>query len=81
VFFTLGGSNPGITLPSGTYFNTTAGADFTSTGGTDPVLSGNFQLASSSPYIQTGTDGKDIGVWDWSTLNTETTNALNGNYP
>jgi hypothetical protein len=72
--------NPQDTYPSGTFWSTQTGVHFTSVTGTDPALSGNFQLTSSSPYYHAGTDGKDIGVWDWTTFNTETTNALNGNY-
>jgi hypothetical protein len=63
---------------TGTSWSTLAGANFTSYSGTDAALSGNFQFTSSSPYYRAGTDGKDIGVWDWTTFNTETTNALTG---
>jgi hypothetical protein len=51
---------------------------FTSVSGTDPNLTGNFQLLNSSPYHNAGTDGKDIGVWDWPTFNSKTTNVING---
>jgi hypothetical protein len=66
--------------PKGTFFNTLAGVGFTSVTGTSPNLSGSFQLTSSSPYHNAGTDGKDIGVWDWTCLNHETAAALAGNF-
>ena len=68
------------TIPSGTYRNTLSGVGFTSYSGTDPNLTGNFQLKSSSPYHNVGTDGKDIGVWDWTCLNNDTAAALAGNF-
>jgi len=37
-----------------------------------------YRLLSASPYHNAGTDRKDIGVWDWSTLNTATNQALTG---
>lgn len=70
-------NNPSGSLWAGSLF----GVGFTSYSGTDPNLSGNFQLTSGSAYHNAGTDGKDIGVWDWATFNTETTNALNGIHP
>jgi len=74
-------TNPG-SYPSGSLWSTSlAGVGFTSYSGTDPALTGNFQLTSGSKFHNAGTDGKDIGVWDWTTFNAETTNALNGNYP
>jgi hypothetical protein len=75
VLLTAGGSSDGSTWPSATFFNTTAGAQFTD------YANANFQLLNGSPYHNAGTDGRDIGVWDWTALNTETTNALNGTYP
>lgn len=74
-------STPVGQQPTGTSFTSIAGAGFTSTSGTDPNLAGNFQLAANSPYHNAGTDGKDVGVWDWATLNAETTAALNGTFP
>jgi hypothetical protein len=74
VFLTATGS-PGGTFPSGTFWNTIAGAGFTNYTG------GNYQLTNASPYHNAGTDGKDIGVWDWTTFNAETSNALAGHYP
>ena len=60
--------------------STDAAVGFTNySGGTSPVT--NYQLLNSSAYHNAGTDGKDIGIWDWSTLNTETNNALAGRYP
>lgn len=70
-------SNP---YPSGTFWNTLSGVGFTSYSGTDPNLSGNFQLTSSSSYHNAGTDGKDVGVWDWACFNYDTTAALAGNF-
>jgi hypothetical protein len=51
-----------------------SGAQFTNFAG------GNYQLLSGSPYRKAGTDGNDIGVWDWTALNTEVSNALNGTF-
>jgi hypothetical protein len=76
VVLTPNGSSDGKTYPSGkTYFNSTANAGFTNYSG------GNYQFTGASPYRSAGSDGKDIGVWDWSTFNTETNNALGGIYP
>lgn len=73
---TSDGSSDGKSYPAGnTYFNSINGAGFTNYAG------GNYQLTSGSVYRNAGTDGKDIGVWDWTTFNTETTNALRGIYP
>jgi hypothetical protein len=66
--------------PSGTYWSTLTGVGFTSISGTDPNNTGNFQLTSSSPYYQAGTDGKDIGVWDWTCLNNDSAAALAGKF-
>jgi hypothetical protein len=72
---TSNGLSDGKSYPSGnTYFNSTGSAGFMDYAG------GNFQLTSGSTYHNAGTDGKDIGVWDWTIFNRETTNALNGNY-
>lgn len=55
--------------PSGNFFSTTAGAvqfvNYNNGNG------GNYQLATSSPYRNAGTDGKDIGA-DVSTIMSET---------
>jgi hypothetical protein len=75
VMITSTGSSDGNTWPSGTFWNSTSGTEFTNYGG------GNYQLTNASTYRNAGTDGKDIGVWDWTTFNAETNNALNGNYP
>lgn len=68
------GNPDGGTWPSGTFWNTTAGALFTN------YAAANYQLQAGSAYHNAGTDGKDIGVWDWVTFNRETTNALNGTF-
>ena len=71
----------GQTYPSGTKFpSSIASVGFTSVSGTSPNLSGNFQLTGSSPYYHAGTDGKDIGVWDWTCLNNESAAALAGTF-
>jgi hypothetical protein len=62
------------TYPSATFWNTISGAGFTN------YASGNYQLTSGSPYHNAGTDGKDIGVWDWTTFTADTANALNGTF-
>jgi hypothetical protein len=64
----------GGTYPAGTFWNTSSEVGFTNYAGA------NYQLTSGSAYHNAGTDGKDIGVWDWTTFSTETTNAVNGNY-
>jgi len=69
------------TYPLGTFWSTNlAGVGFTSYSGTDPNLTGNFQLTSGSAYHDTGTDGKDIGVWDWTCLNSDSAAALAGKF-
>ena len=75
VMLTASGTSDGSSWPSGTFWNSTSGTGFTNYSG------GNYQLTSGSTYHNAGTDGHDIGVWDWTTFNTETSNALNGNYP
>jgi len=65
----------GGSYPSGSYFGSLGKARFTNYSGR------NLQLLPSSPYHSSGIDGKDIGVWDWATWNTDTTNAVNGVYP
>jgi hypothetical protein len=74
VLFTATGASDGNAWPSGTYWNTTSGAGFTNYAG------GNYELTSGSAYHKAGTDGKDIGVWDWAVFNNDITNALNGEY-
>ena len=69
------------TYPTGTLWaNSLAGVGFTKYSGTDPNLSGNFQLTTKSPYQNAGTDGKDIGVWDWTCLNNDVAAALAGTF-
>lgn len=79
LFITPTGSSVG-TYPSGTLWSTLAGVNFTSISGTAPNYSGNFQLMSNSAYRSAGTDGKDIGVWDWTCLNNDSAAALAGNF-
>jgi len=68
------GSN-GAPAPAGATFSDLATIQFTNYAG------GNYQLLSTSQFRNAGTDGHDIGVWDWTTFNTETTDALAGIYP
>lgn len=69
------------TWPMGTLWSTNlAGLGMTAVTGSDPDLTGNFQLTSGSAYHNAGTDGKDIGVWDWSVFNARTANALAGTF-
>jgi len=75
VMLTASGTNDGNSWPSGTFWSSTSGAGFVNYSG------GNYQLTSGSKYHNAGTDGKDIGVWDWNTFNTETNNALAGHFP
>jgi hypothetical protein len=79
VFITPTGSSSG-TYPSRTLWSTLAGVNFTSISGTSPNYSGNFQLTSGSAYHNAGTDGKDIGVWDWTCLNNDSAAALAGTF-
>ena len=74
VFMTSTGNSDGNSWPSGTFWNTQLGIHFTN------FAAGNYQLLSSSPYHNAGTDGKDIGVWDWSCLNFDTAAALAGKF-
>jgi hypothetical protein len=74
VFITPSGSSDGNAWPVGTLWGTQNGVQFTA------FSSGDFQLLSSSPYHAAGTDGKDIGVADWTCLNSYTAAALAGNY-
>jgi hypothetical protein len=74
VFITSSGTCLRCTYPSGTFYNTQTGVDFTNYAG------GNFQLTSSSPYYHAGTDGKDVGVWDWTCLNSDSAAALAGRF-
>ena len=39
------------------------------------AFAGNYQLASTSPYVALGTDGKDLGV-DFATLQLATANVV-----
>jgi hypothetical protein len=78
VIMTTSGSSDGRTWPTGTAWNMLSGVGFTSYSGTNPNLTGNFQLLNSSPYHNAGTDGEDVGVWDWSVFNVKTTNARSG---
>ena len=73
------GVTDGNAWPTGTLWNTVAGTGFTSYSGTYST-SDNYQLAGGSPYLNAGTDGKDIGVWDWTCLNAETAAALAGTF-
>ena len=72
---TSSGGSHGNQWPHGTLWNTIAGAQFTN------HARGNYQLLNTSPYRNAGTDGKDIGAWDWPAFNAKTTDALDGNYP
>jgi hypothetical protein len=78
ILSTTGTGDPnGNSWPSNTFW--------ASIGATNPVgfanfAGGNFQLTSSSPYHNAGTDGRDVGVSDWTCLNNSTNAALNGTY-
>ena len=72
---------PTGTYPSGTLWaGSLAGLGFASYSGTDPNLSGNFQLTNAKAFNAAGTDGKSVGVWDWACYNAETTAALAGTF-
>ena len=70
----------GTNYPSGTFLSLLSQIGFTNYSLTS-VAGTNYQLLPSSPYVSAGTDGKDIGVWDWSTWNTATANAVSGIFP
>ena len=74
VFINSTGSSDGNRWPSGTFWSTQAGVQFTN------FVSANYQLLSGSPYHNAGTDGKDIGVWDWTCLNNDSAAALAGKF-
>ena len=73
VLLTANGTLPAA-YPKGTFSNTISGAGFTNYGGA------NYQLTSNSPYHVAATDGKNIGVWDWTCLNNDTAAALAGDF-
>jgi hypothetical protein len=79
VFITPIGSSFG-TYPSGTFWNTLEGVNFTSISGISPNYLGNLSLTNASPYYRMGTDGEDIGVWDWTCLNNDSAAALAGTF-
>jgi hypothetical protein len=70
----ISSSGTGAGYPSGTFWNTQAEVKFT-----DFSLA-NYQLVSTSPYHNAGTDGKDIGAWDWTCLNHDSAAALAGKF-
>jgi hypothetical protein len=81
-FINSNGSSSGYpTYPAGTTWSTQAGVGFTSVSGTSPNLTGNFQLTNGSAYHNAGTDGRDIGVWDWPLFNAKIAKAISGVYP
>jgi hypothetical protein len=73
VLITSTGVRQGI-YPPGTLWSTPAAVQFTN------FASGKYQLLSTSPYHNGGTDGRDIGVWDWACLNADSTAALAGDF-
>jgi len=74
ILMNASGTSDGSLWPSGTYWSTPGGVQFTD------ASSGNYQLLSTSPYHNAGTDGKDVGVWDWTCLNADTAAALAGTF-
>jgi hypothetical protein len=75
VLLTSSGGSDGGQWPEGTLWNSIEGAQFAN------YADGDYQLLNTSPYRNAGTDGRDIGVWDWTTFTTKTANALSGEYP
>lgn len=67
-------SSDGNTWPPETLWSTRASIQFTS------FDSANYQLLTTSPYHDAGTDGKDIGVWDWGCLDADSAAALAGTF-
>lgn len=74
VLLTAVGTLDGASYPSGTYAIIESRAGFTN------YAEANYQLLTSSPYRNAGTDGKDIGVWDWTCLNNDSAAALAGTF-
>ncbi len=74
VIISVSGSSDGNTWPSGTFWNSQTGIQFVK------FASANYQLSATSPYHNAGSDGKDIGVWDWSCLNSDSAAALAGTF-
>ena len=74
VFMNTTGTSDGNTWPSGTYWSTQTGVQFTNFAGA------NYRLLTSSTYHNAGTDGNDIGVWDWTCLNNDSAAALAGTF-
>jgi hypothetical protein len=79
------GGSPGANYPKTTFFPAVGKVGFTHY---IPCTMHNFlcpigdlQLTNASRYHNAGTDGKDIGVWDWATFNADVNNALNGTFP
>jgi hypothetical protein len=66
--------------PPGTIWTTLSAVKFTEITGTPPNYTGDFQLMSDSLYHNAGTDGKDIGVWDWDCLNKDIVAAQAGTF-
>lgn len=61
--------------PSGTQCPSTSTLD----GYYENLAAGNLKLKATAPYKKAGTDGLDIGVSDWATLDGMTSVALSGN--
>lgn len=74
IFVTGNGTSDGNVWPSNTFWTTPSGAQFTN------FAAGNYQLLATSPYHAAGTDGQDIGVWDWTCLNYDSAAALAGTF-
>ena len=66
--------------PAGTFFKSWANTRFTAVAGTPPDVSGNFQLAVTSPFYRAGLDGKDVGVWDWACLRNDINAVMAGRF-
>jgi hypothetical protein len=73
------GGQQGTTLWGGTT-GSIGFTNYVAPGTVDPATTGNFQLTSGSPYHNAGTDGKDVGVFDWTCLNLTTNAAIAGTY-
>ena len=73
VFINTSGASAG-SYPASTFWNTQNRMAFSN------VSASNYQLSSASPYHNAGSDGKDIGVWDWNCLNSDSAAALAGTF-
>ncbi len=74
LFVNSTGTSDGNSWPSGTLWSTQPNVQFSN------YSNANYQVLATSTYHNAGTDGKDIGVWDWGCLNNDSAAAFAGNF-